>query len=204
MSAIHKHRRLLGEAVRAERKAAGLSQEKLAEKADLSTVFISRVERGKESPSVDNLVKIAKALSIRVRDLVEQFWILGNPHSGGFEIWNKKWWESRWQILNYLRPDQHKQDKNSRPLGWFPHKQELGGFWSENRAERVSWVVLILSWVVSTVGVILGSRIGVFTFICVFTDMNTAARRVMISERFFSHFFWVLCKLLNIKCIDNV
>ena len=70
MLVIQKHRRLLGEAIRAARKGAGFSQEKLAEKADLSTVFISRVERGKESPSVDNLVKIARALGVRVRKLV--------------------------------------------------------------------------------------------------------------------------------------
>jgi transcriptional regulator with XRE-family HTH domain len=73
MPAIQKHRRLLGEAVWAKRKRAGFSQEKLAEKADLSTVFISRIERGRESPSVDNLAKIAKALGVRVRDLVDQF-----------------------------------------------------------------------------------------------------------------------------------
>lgn len=73
MSAIQKHRRLLGEAVRSKRKEAGFSQEKLAEKADLSTVFISRIERGVESPSVDNLLKIAKALGVRVRDLVQKF-----------------------------------------------------------------------------------------------------------------------------------
>ncbi len=73
MLTVQKHRRLLGEAIRGTRKEAGLSQEKLAEKADLSTVFISRIERGKESPSVDNLVKIAKALRVRVKDLVGQF-----------------------------------------------------------------------------------------------------------------------------------
>jgi transcriptional regulator with XRE-family HTH domain len=73
MSAIQKHRRLLGEAVRAKRKEVGFSQEKLAEKADLSAVFISRIERGVESPSVDNLVKIAKAFGLRVRDLVDGF-----------------------------------------------------------------------------------------------------------------------------------
>ena len=73
MLVIQKHRRLLGEAIRAARKEAGFSQEKLAEKADLSTVFISRVERGKESPSVDNLVKIARALGVRVRKLVGGF-----------------------------------------------------------------------------------------------------------------------------------
>jgi transcriptional regulator with XRE-family HTH domain len=73
MPAFQKHRRLLGEAIRAERKEAGFSQEKLAEKADLSTVFISRIERGRESPTVDNLVKIAKALGVRVRELVDGF-----------------------------------------------------------------------------------------------------------------------------------
>jgi len=73
MSAIPKHRRLLGEAVRAARKEAGFSQEKLAEKADLSAVFISRIERRVESPSVDNLLKIAKALGVRVSDLVAGF-----------------------------------------------------------------------------------------------------------------------------------
>lgn len=73
MSAIQKHRRLLGESVRNARKEAGLSQEKLAEKADLSAVFISRIERGVESPSVDNLLKIAKALGVRVSDLVADF-----------------------------------------------------------------------------------------------------------------------------------
>ena len=73
MPAVQKHRRLLGEAVRVKRKEAQFSQEKLAEKADLSTVFISRIERGVESPSVDNLVKIARALGVRVRDLVDGF-----------------------------------------------------------------------------------------------------------------------------------
>ena len=70
MPASQQHRRLLGDAIRSERQAAEYSQEQLAEKANLSTVFISRVERGKESPSLDSLVKIAKALKVRVRDLV--------------------------------------------------------------------------------------------------------------------------------------
>jgi transcriptional regulator with XRE-family HTH domain len=36
-------------------------------------VLISRIERGKESPSVDNLVKVAKALGVQVGDLVDGF-----------------------------------------------------------------------------------------------------------------------------------
>ncbi len=73
MLAMPKHRRLLGEAIRAKRKAAAFTQEKLAERAELSAIFISRIERGKESPSVDNLVRIANALNLRVQDLVEGF-----------------------------------------------------------------------------------------------------------------------------------
>ena len=72
LPARQKHRRLLGDAVREKRAEAEFSQEKLAEKAGLSTVFISRVERGKESPSMDSLVKIAKALGVKVRDLVAE------------------------------------------------------------------------------------------------------------------------------------
>jgi transcriptional regulator with XRE-family HTH domain len=71
MPGSQQHRRLLGESVRSKRNKAKFSQEKLAERAALSTVFISRVERGKESPSVDSLVKIAKALNVRVSDLVK-------------------------------------------------------------------------------------------------------------------------------------
>jgi transcriptional regulator with XRE-family HTH domain len=59
----------LGERIRGYRKQAGLSQEKLAEKASLSTVFISQVERGVENISVDALARIAKALGARIQDL---------------------------------------------------------------------------------------------------------------------------------------
>jgi transcriptional regulator with XRE-family HTH domain len=65
-----KYRRVLGEAIRAYRKQADLSQEKLAEKADLHPVYVSTVERGVKTISMDALVRIAKALKVRVRDLV--------------------------------------------------------------------------------------------------------------------------------------
>jgi transcriptional regulator with XRE-family HTH domain len=62
------HRKQLGEAVRRYRKQAEFSQEKLAEKASLSTVFISDVERGVENILVDALARIAKALGVGLRD----------------------------------------------------------------------------------------------------------------------------------------
>jgi XRE family transcriptional regulator, regulator of sulfur utilization len=64
------HRRVAGEAIRAYRLKAGLTQEKLAEKADLHHNFIGEVERGNMEASLTSLLKISKALGVRVRDLV--------------------------------------------------------------------------------------------------------------------------------------
>ena len=52
------------------RKEAGLTQEKLAEKANLHHNFIGEVERGNMEISLTSMLKIAKALGVRVRDLV--------------------------------------------------------------------------------------------------------------------------------------
>jgi transcriptional regulator with XRE-family HTH domain len=65
-----KHRRLLGEAIRQHRKQVGLNQETLAEKADLHPGYVSQVERGVKTISVDALLRIAKVLGVRLRDLV--------------------------------------------------------------------------------------------------------------------------------------
>ena len=64
------YRRILGQTIRAYRKQAGLTQVKLAKRADLHHNFIGEVERGNMEISLGSLLKIAKALGVRVRDLV--------------------------------------------------------------------------------------------------------------------------------------
>jgi transcriptional regulator with XRE-family HTH domain len=64
------YRRLVGERIRARRLQEGLTQEKLAEKADLHHNFIGEVERGNMDISLGSLIKIAKALNGKVGDLV--------------------------------------------------------------------------------------------------------------------------------------
>lgn len=49
-----------------------MSQEKLAEKADLHPVYFGQVERGEQAVSVHALLRIAKALRVRMRDLVRE------------------------------------------------------------------------------------------------------------------------------------
>ena len=63
------YRRIVGQEIRAHRKQAGLSQEKLAEKASLSYKYLGEVERGYVNVSLDSLMRIAKALKLKVSDL---------------------------------------------------------------------------------------------------------------------------------------
>jgi transcriptional regulator with XRE-family HTH domain len=60
----------LGETIRAERIKAGLSQEQLAERANLARNYIGNIERAEYKVTVETLAQIAKALRVRVRDLV--------------------------------------------------------------------------------------------------------------------------------------
>lgn len=72
MPSVPKHRRILGDAVRSQRKRLKMTQEKLAEKTGLSVVFLSLLENGHRTISVDALLRIAKALGIRGRDLMDE------------------------------------------------------------------------------------------------------------------------------------
>ena len=65
-----KHRKILGENIRTQRRSLKWSQEKLAEKADLHHNYIGDIERGEENVSVDALARIAAALKVRLSDLV--------------------------------------------------------------------------------------------------------------------------------------
>jgi transcriptional regulator with XRE-family HTH domain len=69
VAAIGKVRKDLGANIRLFRKKASLSQEELAEKADLHPVYVSQVERGHKAVSVEALWKISKALRVSLSNL---------------------------------------------------------------------------------------------------------------------------------------
>jgi transcriptional regulator with XRE-family HTH domain len=65
-------RKPLGQAIRRRRLKLALTQEQLAETADLHWTYISGIERGVRNVSIVNLFHIAVALKVRVRDLVRE------------------------------------------------------------------------------------------------------------------------------------
>ena len=55
---------IIGSNVRGFRKHLGLTQEKLAEKADLHPTFVGDIERSNANITIDTLKKLAKALKV--------------------------------------------------------------------------------------------------------------------------------------------
>lgn len=61
---MSKIRKILGQNIRHFRQSKGITQETLAEIVDVSGSYIGYLERGKRSPSLDLLVKIAHTLEV--------------------------------------------------------------------------------------------------------------------------------------------
>jgi transcriptional regulator with XRE-family HTH domain len=61
---------MLGDEIRKARLAAKLTQEQLAFKAEISRNYVSLLELNQKSPTVDVLLRIAKALGIRAWTLI--------------------------------------------------------------------------------------------------------------------------------------
>ena len=53
------------------REARGLSQQALADYADIAKLTVQRIEHAKGAPTLDVLVSLARALRLPLRDLVD-------------------------------------------------------------------------------------------------------------------------------------
>lgn len=62
--------RTLGTVIRRERRCQHLTMKELAERSNVSTIYLSEIERGKKYPSALVLERLAEALGIDVWDLL--------------------------------------------------------------------------------------------------------------------------------------
>jgi transcriptional regulator with XRE-family HTH domain len=64
---------LFGSSLRQFRHQRGFSQERLAELTGLSTNYIGEMERGLKAPGLVVIVRLSRALSVSVHDLLRDF-----------------------------------------------------------------------------------------------------------------------------------
>ena len=60
-----------GEALRRLREERGLSQEELGYESGYHRTYISQLERGQKSPSIQTIFQLARALNLKPRELVK-------------------------------------------------------------------------------------------------------------------------------------
>lgn len=62
--------KVLGKKVQRYRKKTGMSQEEVAHKVGISRAYMGYIEQGRNVPSLKILEKIAKAIKVKLSDLV--------------------------------------------------------------------------------------------------------------------------------------
>jgi XRE family transcriptional regulator, regulator of sulfur utilization len=62
-----------GAIVRTLREERGLTQDQLAERAEVSTTYVGFIERGDNVPTLTIILQIASALKVRTSDLLRDF-----------------------------------------------------------------------------------------------------------------------------------
>ncbi|OGL47592.1 MAG: hypothetical protein A2W05_10940 [Candidatus Schekmanbacteria bacterium RBG_16_38_10] len=64
-------KKLIGKRLKELRRSKQLSQEQLAEKADINSKYLSRMERGTENPTLDMLIKLSNALEVEMWEIFD-------------------------------------------------------------------------------------------------------------------------------------
>lgn len=59
---------IIGKKIALIRKTKGISQESLAEMANIHRTYISQIERGIKSPTINIIIAILKSLNIKISD----------------------------------------------------------------------------------------------------------------------------------------
>jgi transcriptional regulator with XRE-family HTH domain len=72
MTLVMDRTQAVGQRLRRERLLTGYSQEELAKAAGVSTDVVYRLETGRSLPHPQNMRKLAKAVGVKVRDLLSE------------------------------------------------------------------------------------------------------------------------------------
>jgi len=60
---------MIGMRIAELRNSKGFTQERLADKTEISSKYLSSIERGKENPTLDTLIKLSESLGVNIEDI---------------------------------------------------------------------------------------------------------------------------------------
>ena len=127
----------IGERIKKKRNEKGFSLRELAGKVDLSASFLSQIEQGKASPSIENLKKIANYLEVKVSYLIEE----EDEALGSFHIKkeDRKYVESIDSKTSIALLTSSKIEKNMEPIMYEikPGGESGRGFFIHNGEEFI-------------------------------------------------------------------
>ena len=127
----------IGERINKKRNEKGFSLRELAGKVDLSASFLSQIEQGKASPSIENLKKIANYLEVKVSYLIEE----EDEALGSFHIKkeDRKYVESIDSKTSIALLTSSKIEKNMEPIMYEikPGGESGRGFFNHNGEEFI-------------------------------------------------------------------
>lgn len=66
-------REVFGKTLRRLREEAGLTQEEVADRADIHWTYLSQVEGGKRNPGLENIIYLARAIGVTPSELFAAF-----------------------------------------------------------------------------------------------------------------------------------
>ena len=62
-------KQMIGMRIAELRSSKGFTQEKLAGKMEISSKYLSSIERGKENPTLDTIIKLSESLGVNIEDI---------------------------------------------------------------------------------------------------------------------------------------
>jgi transcriptional regulator with XRE-family HTH domain len=71
-------KKMIGARIQKLRKQKGLTQDELSEKVNISSKYLSSIERGKENPTLNTFISIAEELSVDIEEFFTEIQ-LENP-----------------------------------------------------------------------------------------------------------------------------
>ncbi len=61
-------KQMIGARIKEVRARRGLTQEQLSERIDINSKYLSSIERGKENPTLNTLIKLAQSLDVNINE----------------------------------------------------------------------------------------------------------------------------------------